>query len=1307
MTRSCIVLAAAAYASVVALGAATAAPPVPLVSVAAPRPVAVRVQWGGGRSRAWAGTIALVSEVGAAAREPDWRTLCTESDAAAMVHADGGTLVVHQPRPVALDGVEIVAPDVHGWRVVAAVGPEGGAPSATIDVPVADLLVQESAEPLDADGNRLTVRPAPGEALRTTLESASGGAVFRPGERLRVTVDPLLPARADGTAAVELRLRLKSRGDRADVLSQSVALEPLPTPGDEQVDATAGRRPLRFAAARFEFTLPPRAGEWVAELEAVEGSSLRWTRPLAGRTVTLVTVATKRPPRAAQDWRVVYELDPGSPRLHERLRRLPGVGLPSVPLPQVPLPSLSRPALPRLPLPSVPMPHVSLPPVPNLSAIVPRLSGLLAAGHSRVELHPLGPMLRLPPAEAEDTPAWEGIVIAGAEPGLPHVVEIEYPSDQDATLGLTVLELDAAGGRVESRHSGGFAVSRDGAAAPARLGTHRFVFWPATRHPVVLLANQSPASPALVGRVRILAGPSTLPAAAAATGRKVHAFLADPGLADFGAAGDWPSRAAAVARSAEALGAQGAAGAMLVVHAAGAATWPSQCTRGAPRWTGDAAAAGGSAVPADPLAVACRVYEREGLRLVPAVAFDAPLAALEAQLARGGGGVSGIACVGRDGRPRRIGPLAGTHYNILDPRVQHAVEALIRELAGRLRGAAAVDGVAIVMPHDGWLHLPGVAWGLDDATFARFRAAAGVAEPAGDDRFAARAALVEGELRDRWLEWRSAEVARFHARLADVIAEYDDRWSLCIAPTTLCAAGPLAERLRPTPGPSPVAAEVLREAGLDPVRSTAHRRVMFVAPHVHGGSGLALRGAVAAGNAVAARGVAAAARRGVVVVEEPRDLDVRGMVPHGPFGSARVDGPCRVHAPATGAEAGRPLAETFAVADAEAVFDSRLGLALPATRPSDRAAVEALVAAPLAPVAGLSPPLVVRASRGDDAMWVHVVNAAGAASRAALTLSGRPSAVMDMTSGAAVEVRGGEVGVDLPAWGMRTLRVEGDATVAGGRMEYGSATAAAVAARVAGLARRRSALEQSPPLDVLDNPGFELGAAPADGRGAAAAVTGWELVDPRRGSLSLVAGRDAGRAASFASTNGLATLRSNPFPPPTTGRASVAAWLRVRDGAAQPPLRMALEGIRDGREYYRSAAVGGASGNRPLAGAWQQFVLLADDLPEEGLESLRVRFDLLGPGAVEIDDVRVSELAFTEPERGRLSRQVGELEAAVAAGDIGSCLVALDGHWPRFLETHVPVPAAAAPGPKAAAATAVPKPAERTGVLGRMWRMWE
>jgi hypothetical protein len=39
--------------------------------------------------------------------------------------------------------------------------------------------------------------------------------------------------------------------------------------------------------------------------------------------------------------------------------------------------------------------------------------------------------------------------------------------------------------------------------------------------------------------------------------------------------------------------------------------------------------------------------------------------------------------------------------------------------------------------------------------------------------------------------------------------------------------------------------------------------------------------------------------------------------------------------------------------------------------------------------------------------------------------------------------------------------------------------------------------------------------------------------------------------------------------------------------------------------------------NWGLAGEWARFVLPVDDLPRDGLESLRVRFDLLGPGAVQ------------------------------------------------------------------------------------------
>jgi hypothetical protein len=183
-----------------------------------------------------------------------------------------------------------------------------------------------------------------------------------------------------------------------------------------------------------------------------------------------------------------------------------------------------------------------------------------------------------------------------------------------------------------------------------------------------------------------------------------------------------------------------------------------------------------------------------------------------------------------------------------------------------------------------------------------------------------------------------------------------------------------------------------------------------------------------------------------------------------------------------------------------------------------------------------------------------------------------------------------------------------------------------------------------------------------------------------------VAGREGtgDKAAIFTSANGLSTLRSNPFARPASGRLSIAAWLRIKDGDPQPPLRIALEGDEGGREYYRFAAIGGLAGGRPLAAQWSQYVLQVDDLPEGGLESLRVRFDMLGPGSVEIDDVRLFDLAFDESQRVQLTRLLTGLDQRLAADDVGGCLVQLDGHWPRYLEAFVPERiAAVAEPPKA------------------------
>ena len=1340
------------------------------------RPVSIRVTWGGGKPHAWSGSIRLVPAEGETnpAADLEWQTLCADVDAAATVHAVGSTIFVHEPSRRSSNGIELAIPRWRGSRIAVRLVADGDERTAsTFEAPVADLLMESRQQPLDRDGNRLTLKPAPGDALRVECFPLTTGAehapsptsLFRPGEIIRVAVDPLLPKRSPGSGAVELRMRLKAAADAEPITAQTLLL------AEAEVAAPsspAEPRLQRYERVHFDIPLPAREGAYDIELETVERGGLRWSRPLATRTVQVLAVADVATDATApgtdrgNGWKVIHELDPGSPRLHERLRRLPGVGKSYVPMPAMPMPSMSMPSmalpnvsLPNVPIPSVPMPKLPLPAVnlPSVSSMVPRLSGLLTAGHSTVEVHALGPMLRLPPARSADEPAWEGIVIAGAQPGLPHLVEVEFPLDQRAVVGVTVLEADAAGASVEVRSSGGFEVApplANTGTSPTGLGRHGFVFWPTTRNPLVVIANPSPHAAAVFGRVRVSAGPLRPPvpaavdrgltAAVAGRGRRVHAYVPAPDFSQFGATerpasgagrpfADWATFLSGASHAAEWFSSQGAAGAMVVVYRDGAAAWPSRLTRGAPRWdSGATSDAGLDPVRKDLLAMLCRIHAREGLRLLPAVAFDAPLPAVESLLASGME-ANGIACVGRDGKPKQTDGGRGCHYNVLDPRVQQAVEDVVRELAGRVRGAEAVDGLALVLPHDGWLHLPGTAWGIDDVTFSRFLAEVGGQEPAtGGERFARRAALVEGPLREQWLEWRAASMARFHARLADVLAEHDPRWSLHVVPTSLFSEGELAARFRPSLAAEPADADLLREIGLDPTRITADRRIVFVSPHVHAAADTLLDRCIvdnANRSLAVARGVAGAARRGVIALEQPLPLSINPIVPHGPFGGVAAAGDvAAIHAVAEGSARGRSLAESLVVSDVEVVFD--MGLLFGRVEPAYERCLLAFAALPaggLDLAESLAAPLVVRSRRDDGLTVVSVANAGPAPCRAGLTLAGAPSAVVDAVDGTRLPLdpTGGAT-VPLQPWEVRTLVLDGGVAVQGARVEFDDEVRTAIATRLADLNRRRAVLETPRPLDVLDNPGFELagpGAAAADAGGLApgGGVGGWELVEASRGAVAFVPGVNgaAGRGIGFSSVNGLSTVRSNPFPPPATGRVSVAVWLRIPEGDPQPPLRLALEGMQDGREYYRFAPVGGLAGGKPLTPGWSQYVLQVDDLPAHGLESLRVRFDLLGPGTVEIDGVRVFDLAFDESQRVQLSRRLSVMEERLRASDLGSCLVELDTYWPRFLAEFVTddaVAAMAAVRDDAMRGTEGPAqptpPAERSGsMFDRVRRWWQ
>lgn len=1241
------------------------------------RPVAIRVQWGGGAPRAWSGSITVVGQ-GTAAALRSWRTLCPEPDAAAMAHDVAGAIQLHQPRAVANDGVEILVPDWRTARIVLRLAAaDATQPPLAIEIPVAEVLAAPVHRPIDDTGNRVTLKAAPGDGLRVTAAAAAAGPftpallgeVRMPGDRVFLRVDPLLSTTLQGGHTVELRMRLREGRHGAAVAEQIAPLSAAMTDGPF----------TEFEPAVFEVSLPDVAGVYDVELEAVERGSLRWTRLLAERKVQFAVVsAAPVPPPAVESWKTVYELDPGSPRLHERLRRLPGMPLPAVPLPSLPKPPVSLPKLPGVPL-------------PDMTAMVPRLSGLLAHGHSTVEPHPLGPMLRLPPAA--DEPSWEAMVVAGVQPGMPLAVEVDYPADQDSVLAVVVLEADAANAAVEARHAGGVAIRRGLGRGPERLAVHRFVFWPTTRQPVIVIANPSPVAAAMFGHVRVSAGPAHLPIAterraaaglaAPGGGRRTFAVLDGPHLVrEFGGEGrpltgrgrsasDWGTHLDAVRHAAETLRGQGVRGGMVTVFADGAAAWPSALTRDASGWDFAARVEGDQPAPRDLLTTLGRSFESHGLSLIPAFAFDAPLVAVEALLATPGC-PPGIACVGGDGRPR-LSARGSLHYNVLDPRVQRAVASVVLEAAERLRGSLAVESFAIELSRDGWLHTPGVASGLDDVTFARF--AASFPEPIdveeGEGRFAARARLVEGPLRSAWLTWRCREIAAFHARLAADLAAIDDRWRLHLVPTTLFVddtdRGDEAAE-------GEVATDIVRECGLDPgaVPRAAADKVVFVSPHLYCASG-DFRDHAACSLANRAPAVAAAAaravRRGAVIVGRPLALDLGGVVPHGPFGTATLAGPVEVR-PIVADDG--PLAESLAGCDAEVVFDARVIEGLDSG--DGRRAWESLPPAPCDVSVPAVGPVVIRGHRDAGLTRLMLVNPVPVPVRANLTLGSRPSAVVDAVGNATLPVdAAGTLAVPLAARGVRTLLLDGGGLVTHATLSYPDDAVRDVAGRVDMLRRRWAVLETAVPLDVLDNPGFELGAIDTPGR-PASSIAGWEVVEPRRGGLAVVAGAGGaaspGRGLAFSSLNGLATLRSNPFEPPRTGRISVAAWLRVT-GDVQPPLRMAVEGVQGDHEFYRFAAVGGLAGGRPLTADWAQYVLQVDELPATGLDSLRVRFDLLGPGRVEIDDIRVFSLAFDESQRARIGAAVSMLAQRAESGDVGGCLAAFDGYWPAFLEVHV------------------------------------
>ncbi len=1218
--------------------------------------VRLRVAWGGGARQAWHGTVQITR-----GRFANLVPLGIEADEPGSMWIQQGQVHIRQRSGRTYDAFDVVA---HGdEQTTIRVRLNNGSQQTDVSIPLAQLSDGAHNSPIDNEGNRLFVRRAPGDRLR--FRASRDQLIFTPGETMSFRLEPQLPE-VDSGVTLQAKLELRpARGD--DVLWQREIPLKAPTSSDEQLEIPV------------EVTLPQQEGAYTIQA-TVETSGLaqrlvparlRNRHILAERQIQLLVLSSEPNPAPRQSsnlvdretmWRQVAEIDPANPGWWKRLL-----------------------------------------PVSQTSLIPSWKQGPLQSGQVDQWRHPLGRMTRLALDSGRQQTSWEAFPLPILKTGIPHVLEIEYPSDVPQYLGVSIVEPNAAGNVLPIGLDSGFYQEPGLWQSGPRSLTHRVVFWPNTEAPMALLTGLGKQHAAVFRKLRVLAGPARLArprfSARKLGGRLAAAYLDRPLLAEsfsapqgFDPVGnqsihDWETFYLAGTRAVDYLNHMDLGGMMVSVLADGSTIYPSRHLQPTPRYdTGVLGEQGADPLRKDGLEMLFRLFDRDKLRLIPALQFAAPLPELEDLLRSQPELAASLRWTGADGRvwqqyhqpTRGLAP----YYNVLHPRVQQAMLRVVDELVTRYGRHPSFDGLALQLTEAGYAVLPGAEWGFDDDTIARFQQQTGIRVPQakGLKRFARRAEFLLGPQRAAWLEWRADVLTNFYRQIHQRLARQQADAVLYLAGSELLSSPAAQQRLRPGLPESLSLDDALLELGIQATRFQPLDRVVLLRPRrcgpPDGPGGLASDLNINA-PAELDRTLAATSQPGVLLYHPPDRRRLPSFDAQSPFGKDKTYMLLVTQPLASQALSRRRFIRALAHMDATSLFDG--GWLLPmgqdeAVRPLLRAysqlPAEKFVTSPESRQG-----VTIRTYQGRDDTYVYLLNRSPWSVQATVHLKASPAClVADLRATSPPkrlprEPSGSTWVVRLEPYDLVAAQFsEPQVAVLNSRVEVIGNVERALDQRIRDLTARASALPNLPALEVLQNADFET--ASDDGP-----VPGWEVSGRGRyeAKVDQLKRHSGQRSLRLSADRQGASLASPLFTSPGTGRLSLAVWLRTDEAEQQPVFQLAIEGPDGGQRFNRFARVGGPQpGLVPLKTNWTSYVFQVDDVPTTDLDQLRVRFDLLGAGNVWIDDVEIHHLSFNKNERVELSKILVSAAGALRSGELADCAQILEGYWPRFLERHVP-----------------------------------
>jgi hypothetical protein len=1241
----------------------------------------VRVGWGGGAERQWRGritidrgTLAVVRPLGVVADSPG--SIWAPSD---------HQIEIRERSPRGYDGVDVEVTAPLDARLTISLAPDAEPRPATNEVLLSDLVAKLHRANLDVRNNQLLVRRGPGDMLRVATDRDP--LIFAPGETWKLDIKPRLLPVAAGTT-VYLKSRLLAGRTTTELWSQ-----------ESSVKATA--TDAEPSSVSLELKLPEAEGVYDLAIEASERGPLRRSKPVVERRVQVIVLAPQSPPAPndSAGWTQLLEIDATSPHWYDRFKSL------------------------------------------RLSALItsplgkdsgPVWQGPLGNGNSQIVPHPLGRVVQLAATANGSDASWEAYPLAIAKPGTPHLLEIEYPSDVPQTLGISVIEPDAAGVVSPIELDSGVDVSEAMTSGPPTWLRHRLLFWPRTTSPVVLLCNRRDGARAAYGKLRLYSGPQRLRRAFPAEDRaeRLLAGYLDRPLftANFSASEsldpvirrsltDWQTFYEGGTRLADHLNSTGRNALMMAVLAEGSTIYPSKLAEPTTRFdTGAFFDLGQDPTRKDVLELLLRIFDREQLKFIPLVQFSTPLPELEAAIRKGGPNSIGLQSIGRDGAAWTDvnEPHSGMapYYNVLDPLVQEAMLKVIRELLERYGSHPSFAGLGLGLSADGYAQLPGEAWGLDDRTIARFQQEAKVVVPGtGVGRFAERAEFVSGPGRRAWLTWRSGVLAQFHRQIERELISIRPDARLYLAPTNALDYPELARELSPGLPSRGRVEEALLAVGIQPESYRAESGIVLLRQQRILPAGSLAAQAIDIETNRSSDWDAAIheqASPGSLFYHVPQHCRLASFDAKSPFGKDKTYTWLSSQISPSQQDNRRRFIHSLATLDSAAMFDG--GWLLPL---GQEAALENLVdayrhlpAARFETVADSVEPVTVRTLRRDGRTFAYVVNDSPWAGRVAIQVDSpsSPSGARPQEFGGLhrMDLKGLVWTVDLDPYDLAVVQFPAaDVKLTSPQFLPADDIRPNLAATIRDLHSRRAVLESPPPLPLLANPDFEL---PLRG----GQVPGWTWTAGGQDQVNLDA-LDAHRGKQslhLHSTDGAIALRTEPFAVSQTGRLAISVWLKTAT-ASQARVRLVLENAPGLKPFNKTGALGVGQ----IPAQWKQFIFPIDDFPPDAPSQLQFRVDLLAAGDLWIDDVQLFDLVFTDAEKIQLSKIIARADFQLNSGRFGDCLYELEGYWPRLLNAQVRLAAAPlASNPAAAPAPNSKDPADKSAnrpILNRIKDAWK